>query len=260
MTMRRLVCHVDGPIDAPAVVLLHAIATHSALWLPQVGVWSAAYRVVRIDLPGHGASDPPLQPLQMADYAAAVKDVLDDLGIERAAIVGLSLGGMVAQAFALAYPARVQALVLAHTTARTEPAVREIWQRRLEQFEQHGLEAQAAPTLERWFTRAFASASPMTLEWIAGQVRATSAAGYATAIRAIQGLDHLERLQAIAVPTLVVAGDADSAVPPAAASALADCIPGAELVVLKDAAHLGNVQQPVAFTEIVGRFLQASLR
>jgi 3-oxoadipate enol-lactonase len=259
--MRRptLACRVDGPPDAPPVVLLHAIATSSEVWLPQLGVWSNAFRVVRMDLPGHGASEPPSGPLAMRDYADRVKEAMDELRIERAAIVGLSLGGMIAQAFALAYPDRLNALVLAHTSARTEPAVREMWNRRLEQFEQYGLEAQAAPTLERWFTRAFALASPMTLQWLARQIRATSPTGYSAAVGAIQALDHEDRLGEITVPTLVVAGEDDSAVPPAAAAGIAERVPGARLLVLKDAAHLGNVQQPVVFTERVGEFLHSSL-
>lgn len=252
---RRLAYHVDGPSDAPALVLLHAIATSSQLWLPQLGPWSARWRVVRIDLPGHGASPPPSGSPTLAEYADQVREVLDALEIGRAALVGLSLGGMVVQAFALACPQRVAALVLAHTSAYTHAAVSELWARRLAQFEQFGLAGQVTPTLERWFTRAFAEASPLTLEWIAGQIRATSPAGYAAAIRAIQQLDHRDRLGQIAAPTLVLAGEADSAVPPATASALAGAIAGARLVVLPDTAHLGNVQQPVAFTETVASFL-----
>lgn len=255
---QRLARCVDGPHDAPVLVLLHAIATHSGLWLPQLGPWSSRWRVVRIDLPGHGGSEPPVGAPTLAGYAAQVRDVLDELVVERAAFVGLSLGGMVAQAFALAFPQRVGALVLAHTSARTEPAVRELWQRRLEHFESFGLDAQVSPTLDRWFTRAFAAASPLTLAWIAGQIGATSPAGYEAAIHAIQQLDHHSRLGEIAVPTLVIAGDADTAVSPAAAGALAAEIPGAELVVLPDAAHLGNVQQPVIFAETVGSFLGAA--
>lgn len=255
---QRLARYVDGPHDAPVVVLLHAIATHSGLWLPQLGPWSTRWRVVRIDLPGHGASEPPVGASTLAGYAEQVRDVLDELEVERAAFVGLSLGGMVAQAFAVAFPQRAGALVLAHTSARTEPAVRELWQRRLDHFESFGLPAQVAPTLDRWFTRAFAAASPLTLAWIAGQIAQTSPAGYAAAIQAIQGLDHLDRLGKLAVPALVIAGEADSAVPPAAAGALAAAIPGAELVVLPDAAHLGSVQQPVLFAETVGSFLGAA--
>jgi 3-oxoadipate enol-lactonase len=252
---QRLAHHADGRRGAPALVLLHAIGTNSDLWLPQLGAWSARWRVIRIDLPGHGASAAPVGTPDLADYAANVRDVLDELEVDRAALVGLSLGGMVAQAFALAYPQRTAALVLAHTTARTDEAVRELWQRRLEHFEAAGLQGQVAPALERWFTRAFAEASPLTLAWIAGQICATSPDGYTAAIRAIQRLDHLDRLGQLTVPTLVIAGEADSAVPPAAAAAMAAAIPGSQLVVLPESAHLGNVQQPVRFTEVVGSFL-----
>jgi len=258
--MRRLLAHsVDGASGAPAVVLLHPIATHSAIWAPQVAAWSAAFRVVRVDLPGHGASPPAEGSPSLDDYAAEVHAVLGELGIRRAAIVGLSLGGMVAQAFALAYPQQVRALVLAHTSARTDDAVRELWSRRLALFEEQGLEAQVAPTLERWFTRSFAAASPMTMHWLGQQIRTTAPAGYRSAVQAIQRLDFLDRLEEITAPTLVVAGAADSAVPPAAASTMAARIAGAKLVVLDDAAHIGNVQQPVAFTETVGGFLLEAL-
>lgn len=250
---------VEGPAGAPVLVLLHAIATHGAIWQAQAAVWSCIYRVVRVDLPGHGDSPAPQGSPTLHDYAVQVREVLDRLGIEQAVIVGLSLGGMVAQAFALAFPQRTRGLVLAHTSARTEPAVRELWARRLAQAEAEGLPAQVAPTLERWFTRGFAAASPLTLEWVAGQVRATAARGYAAAVRAIQGLDHLDRLGAIRVPTLVVAGARDSAVPPAAAATLAEAMPGARLLVLEEAAHLGNVERPVAFTEGVGAFLLEAL-
>jgi 3-oxoadipate enol-lactonase len=259
MKHNGLAVHVEGPVDAPSVVLLHPIATHSEIWRPQMAAWSTAFRVVRVDLPGHGESAAPTRPMAVADYADQVCEVLDELRVERTAVIGLSLGGMVAQAMALSHSQRVQALVLAHTSDKTEPAVQEIWERRFEQFERCGIEAQVDPTLERWFTRAFARACPMTVSWVAGQISATSAAGYATAIRAIQQLDHRDRLAQITVPVLVVAGDSDTAVPPAAASAMADRISGAELLVLQDAGHLGNVQQPLIFTEAVGRFLEPAL-
>jgi 3-oxoadipate enol-lactonase len=259
MSAGALACHVSGPANGPAIVLLHALATHSDLWQPQLAAWSLAWRVIRIDLPGHGASPAPTGPMTLADHAACVVGALDALEIEQAAVVGLSLGGMVAQSLALAYPRRVRALVLAHTSARTEAPGREIWERRLEQFERDGLAAQVEPTLERWFTPTFTRDSPMTLHWVAQQIRATSDAGYATAIRAIQALDHLDQLARIAQPTLVVAGDLDVAVPVAAASAMAERMPHAEFVVLRDAGHLGNVQQPLRFTETVGAFLKAAL-
>jgi 3-oxoadipate enol-lactonase len=247
--------YVDGPPDAPPIVLLHSIATHSAMWYPQLAVWSSAFRVVRIDLPGHGGSALNEQVQTMASYAAQVRDVMDALDIEKAGIVGLSLGGMIGQAFAFDHPDRLSALVLAHSGARTEPAVREVWNRRLEHLAQHGLMAQVGPTLQRWFTRAFAAESPMTMEWLARQIRTTSPEGYVAAVKAIQQLDHADRLSEIGVATLVIAGEEDSAIPPAAAKAIADRIERSKLVLLKQTAHFGNVEQPVLFGECVGEFL-----
>ncbi len=243
-----------GRADGSVVVLLHSIATNSKLWLPQIAVWADSFRVVCIDLPGHGKSAPD-DSADFADYAERVIEVLDELKIDRAALVGLSLGGMVAQAIALNHPERVASLVLAHTGAQTLPAVKEIWHRRLEQLEVGGIESQIAPTIERWFTRDFVSASPLTMACIADMIASTSTQGYAAAVGAIQKLDHLDKLHRIEAPTLVVAGAEDSAVPPVAAEAIAKQIRGAKFAVLANAAHIGNVEQPVAFTEVVGEFL-----
>jgi 3-oxoadipate enol-lactonase len=255
--MSALLAHeVHGNPNGEVVVLLHALATTSALWSYQVPAWAAHFKVVNVDLPGHGRSSLLPGQADMAGYAKAVKELLDHLGIQKAALVGLSLGGMVAQAFAIAYPERISALVLAHTGARTHPAGWEIWARRLEQFQDAGLIAQIPSILERWFPRDFSEASPLTLRWISDQIAGTNPEGYASAIRAIQQLDHFDAIKAIRVPALVIAGEVDSAAPPAASTAMAEQIRGARLVVLAGVAHLGCVQEPVTFTETVGRFLQ----
>ncbi|MDB5967283.1 MAG: 3-oxoadipate enol-lactonase [Polaromonas sp.] len=260
MSQARLAFRVDGPADAPAVVLIHALATHSELWAFQVPAWAMHLRVIRVDLPGHGLS-PMLEGVRsLADFAREIATVLDDLDVNRAALVGLSLGGMVAQAFALAYPARTSALVLAHTSARTDPAVQQIWARRIEQFRDEGLAAQVPSILERWMPRSFAESSPLTLEWIASQIRSTRPEGYQASIEAIQQLDHLDRLKHITAPALVIAGEVDAAAPPATAALMAERLPDARLVVLPGVAHLGNVQQPVLFTETAGSFLLGALR
>ena len=259
MSAARLACSVEGPAGAPPIVLLHALATSRELWRPQLPAWATQFRVVRIDLPGHGESPQAEGTATLAGFADGVAGVLDGLDIQRAAFVGLSLGGMVAQAFALKYPQRCSALVLAHTSARTDTTVKAMWQGRLQQLEKEGLPAQAAAILGRWFPSAFAEASPMTLQWIASQIKATSPEGYACAIRAIQQLDHLDILKNIRVPTLVIAGEADMAAPPAAGALMAGQIANARMVVLPGVAHLGNVQAPVLFTETAGAFLQQAL-
>jgi 3-oxoadipate enol-lactonase len=257
MSRAQLHYQVSGPEHAPALVLLHALATHGALWRAQIPVWSTRMRVISIDLPGHGRSPHIEDALTLVDHARHVGLVLDELGIQRAALVGLSLGGMVAQSFALAYPERCLALVLAHTSARTEDAVRDLWSQRLDQAGAQGLAAQIPSILDRWFPPAFAQASPWTLGWIAQQIATTSIQGYTSAIRAIQGLDHLDRLHEIPAATLVIAGELDLAAPAAVGARIAAQIKDAGLVVLPGVAHLGNVQAPVVFSETVGAFLNA---
>lgn len=255
--MKNPLLHFDdvGPRAAPAIVLLHSLATHSELWAFQVPVWSVHFRVVRVDFPGHGRSAVSDKPMSLPDMAQEVVRVLDYLQIAQAAFVGLSLGGMVAQVAAVEHAPRVGALVTAHAGARTDATVRAIWDQRIQQFEASGLSGLAHATLDRWFPRAFAESSPVTMAWMARLIGRTTPRGYVDAIRAIQNLDHLERLPGIAVPTLVIAGEADAAVPPAVASMVAQRIPNAELRLLADTGHMGNVQNPTLFTEMVGQFL-----
>lgn len=249
----------EGPRDGPAVVLLHSLATSGALWDPQASIWAESWRVIRIDLPGHGRSPGGSEDGALGAMADRVAATLDALDVARWSLVGLSLGGMVAQAIALRTPDRVAAMVLAHCGARTDAAVREIWNRRLAQLEAGGMAGQVAPTLERWFPVEFVRQFPLTMEWVGGMIRRTPRVGYEAAIRAIQGLDHVEALRTLRVPALIVAGTEDTAVPPQAAEALSGVLPNAELDVLEGVGHIGNVQAPGRFTERVGAFLRQSI-
>lgn len=239
------------------MVLLHSLATHGGLWAPQIPVLSSTFRVLTIDLPGHGKSPVMPDASTLGGMAFEVMAVLDHLHVSKAAFVGLSLGGMVAQAIALDHAQRVSALVIAHAGARTDATVSEIWQQRIEQFETSDAAALSKPTLERWFPRAFAERSPLTMEWMASLIRATDPSGYVMAIRAIQQLDHLDRLAEITVPTLVIAGLADVAVPASVASLVSQRVPGAQLLLLEETGHISNVQNPTLFTEVVGGFLRS---
>lgn len=259
--MRAPLLHFQdaGPKTAPVIVLIHSLATHSELWAPQIPAWSTHFRVIRVDLPGHGRSAVAQQAVTLSDMAAQVIAVLDHLQIAKAGFVGLSLGGMVAQAVALEHAPRVAAMVIAHAGARTDAAVRDIWEQRIQHFETSGIDNLAGTTLKRWFPRAFSESSPMTMDWMARLIEATHPQGYVMAIRAIQQLDHFERLPSIHVPTLVIAGEADAAIAPAVAALLAQRIPNAQLQLLDATGHIGNVQQPLLFTERVGEFLQSAL-
>lgn len=236
-------------------MLLHSLATQGAMWSAQIPTWGRSFRLIVPDLPGHGSTpaDPTLQRFE--DYAASVVRLLDSLAVERITLVGLSLGGMIAQAMALRNPDRVGAIVLAHTFARvTEPMI-PVWKERQATVDSQGMESQVVPTLERWFTPQFRAASPLTLAWIADMIRATQPAGYRAVAESIQHLDYLDRLTDIRQPTLVVAGSEDKGASPEVAMQMCARLPHGRLLILPNAGHLGCVDQPVEFTERVGEFL-----
>jgi 3-oxoadipate enol-lactonase len=188
-----------------------------------------------------------------------VHRLLDSVALERIALVGLSLGGMIAQSFALLYPDRVSSVVLAHTFSRVGEPMIAAWNERRSAVASQGMTSQVASTLERWFAPQFRQSAPLTVEWIAGMIRATQPAGYIGAAEAIQHLDYLDRLRELRQPTLVVAGSEDKGTSPAVAEMCAQ-LPNASLLVLENAGHLGCVDQPVPFTERVGEFLCKTLR
>lgn len=243
-----------GRRGAPAVVLLHPIATCARLWQPLLPALAEGFEVLSVDLPGHGDSA-GVGAQDMDGFGQALLATLEAAGLDAAVLIGVSLGAMVAQAAALAAPARIRGLVLAHTSARTMPGAREAWEARSRAAAGQGMDAQVPGTLERWFTPAFRAAAPLTLGWVAAMVRATPLPGYLAAIRAIQGLDYLDALASLPVPALVLAGECDTAVPVEQTRAIAQRLPRAVFEVLPGAPHLGNVEQPLVFLERIGRFV-----
>jgi 3-oxoadipate enol-lactonase len=252
--IRHLSAFITGESNGSPVVLLHAIATNARIWSLQQPVWSSHHRCIALDLGGHGKSSPASVQPQLCDYARQVAVTLRGLGVDRAIVVGLSFGGMVAQSLALNHPDQVSALVLAQTSARTTPAVRAAWQSRIEAVLRDGMKSQITPTLMRWFTEAFRSSAPLSVGWIADMIQSTLPEGYCDAAGAIMKLDDLDRLSEISVPTLVIAGKCDAAVPLEATEAMIERLPRSRLAVLSGS-HLANVESAREFTETVGAFL-----
>jgi 3-oxoadipate enol-lactonase len=212
--------------------------------------------VIVPDLPGHGDSGMlPGEPA-LADYAQAVLDAIAPLELGTFAVAGLSFGGMVAQSLALAVPERVQRLVLAHCGAHTNPAVAQLWRQRIAAARLEGMAAQASPTLARWFTPEFLAQAHGATAWVGQMVADTPVDGYVAAALAICGLDHHDQLGALRIPTLVIGGGRDMAVPLEVSEDMANRLPQAEFLALADAAHIGNVEQAMRFTEALCAFLR----
>jgi 3-oxoadipate enol-lactonase len=238
---------VDGPENAPVLVLGNAQATSTAMWEPQLAALTERFRLVRYDHRGHGGSPVPDGPYTLADLGTDLLALLDKLGLERVHLGGLSLGGMVAMWVAAHEPSRVDRLALLCTSARFGPP--ELWERRIETVRAHGIESIAETLLARWFTPEFDK--PDIIGWARSMLTATPAAGYMGCCAAIQAMDLRPVLGAITAPTLVIAGAADPATPPEHARVIAAGIPGARLEIVPDAAHLANVERPEAVTALL---------
>lgn len=237
---------LDGPPDAPVVVLSTSIGTTHAMWDGQVPALAEHFRVLCYDHRGHGRSAAPPGPYSMADLAGDVVGLLDRLGIARASFCGISMGGMVGQWLAVHAPDRLDRLVLCATKAwEADPGK---WHQRAATVRASGLEAIADTVLGVWLTDEFRARNPEATARYRAMMLDNDPEGYAACCEAISRFDLRDRLGEIGVPTLVIAGAHDTAMPLDELSALADAIPGAELTLLEDAAHLPNLERPEAFT------------
>ncbi|MBV9875569.1 MAG: alpha/beta fold hydrolase [Verrucomicrobia bacterium] len=252
---RNIAYSLLGLEGAPAVVLGHALGSNGNIWGYQLPLLTTQFRVLIYDLPGHGESDPPVGQDSFDDLANDLATLLDHTGISRATLVGLSIGGMIAQHFASLFPDRLQALVLCSTGFQTDETGKKIFGDRIAQVSERGIEPQVDGSMGRWFTPQFLSDAPATIEWVKRMYRKTSPAGFINACRAIQELDMLDRLPNITAPTLLIPGELDPAFPVSVSRTMQSQIKNAELKVLAGAAHIGNVERPHEFNEILFKFL-----
>jgi 3-oxoadipate enol-lactonase len=240
---------VEGPEDAPVVLLSNSLGSTLAMWDPQVAALAERFRVVRYDTRGHGRSPVPPGPYSLDELVDDVVALLDRLEVQRAHVVGLSLGGMTAMRLAAREPARVDRLVVLCTGARLEPVSG--WTDRAATVRTHGTEAVAAPVVERWFTPAFLEAHPADRARYEAMVAATPAEGYAGCCEVIAAMDLRPDLASIAAPTLAIAGADDPATPPPHLEEIAGAVQDGRLLVVPDAAHLANAQQPGTITPAI---------
>lgn len=238
----------DSPGDVPVLLLANSIGSTAEMWAPQVEPLSARFRLIRFDARGHGRSDAPEGDYTLDRLARDMAAVLDAAEAPRAHVCGLSLGGATAQAFALAFPDRIDRLILANTAARIGSA--EGWSQRIAAVRAGGMAGIADMAVTRFFDADFIAARPEVVAPVREALIATPAQGYIGCCAALRDADLTDAVATIAAPTLVIGGAHDVSTPPPQTQALADAIPGARHVVL-DAAHLSNLEQADAFTGAV---------
>lgn len=244
----RLHHRFDGPETAPVLVFANSIGTTLELWDAQVPAFAGPFRMLRYDQLGHGRSEVPPGPYTIELLGRELLALLDELGVERFSFCGLSLGGAVGMWLGANAGDRLDRLVLAGTSAYFGPPER--WSERAETVRAEGMAPLADATMDRWFTPAFVGANLFRQTFLAAPPE-----GYAACCDALSVWDFRGELGSISAPTLVLVGSEDPATPPDQAQLMADGIPGADLTVIPEAAHLLNVEQPDVFNRDARNFL-----
>jgi 3-oxoadipate enol-lactonase len=224
------------------------------MWDAQAEHLEGRFMVLRYDIRGHGASR-GASGFRIEDLAEDLDFLMDRCSIARAHVVGLSLGGLIAQAFAERRPERVDRLVLADTTCIYPEQSHPLWRERMRLAREVGMEALVGPTLERWFTDEFRQAEAAEVERVATMLRGTQVDGYLGCCEALMGADLRDAAAKLQSPTLVMVGERDSATPPSMANDLHRRIEGSQIAVIPKAAHLSNIEGSAHFNRVLDEFL-----
>jgi 3-oxoadipate enol-lactonase len=248
--------HGDAVDNArPWLVFSHSLACDSGMWWPQLAEFARDYRVLAFDTRGHGRSDAPAGPYTMDMLADDAHGLMRALGIRNAHFAGLSMGGMIGQALTLRHPELVASLTIADSASRWPAEAIGLFAERAATALRSGMAPLVDATLARWFTPEFHKSDLNAVARVGDMILHTPVAGYVGCSEAIPRINMTERLREITCPMLVMVGDRDPGTPVAMSRQIHDNAPGSELVIIEHAAHLSNVEQPVAFNQTLRRFL-----
>ncbi len=241
--------------EGETITFVHALGLDGDSWWQQVEALQDSYRLLTYDVRGHGRSGKPPGPYSIDLFADDLYSLLEALGITRTHVVGLSMGGMIAQALAVAHPEKLHSLVLCDTSSGYTAEERQVFEQRARVAARQGMEPLVQPTLERWFTATFRASQPAVVERIAHTLRQNDPVAYAAACLAIGNVALTDRLGAVRCPTMVVVGEEDVGTPPAMARTIAQAIAGARLELIRQAAHLVPVEKAAIFNALLLDFL-----
>ena len=255
VSVKDLTMHVlvSGPPGAPPLVLLHSLGATAHVWDEQVAELSRCFRVIRPDLRGHGLTTCTPGPYAMELFADDLAALLDTLGISQAHIGGISIGGLISQAFAAAHPERVTSLLLVDT-AMAIPTVQS-WTERAAKVRAEGIASIVDGVMARWVTPAFIGSA--SAEGLRAMLLRTPVEGYAASVEAIAVADLSVSTGRLSLPTLIIVGDQDQSTPVASAQALNQAIAGSSLVVIENAAHIPLVEKPKEITSAMMDFFKS---
>ena len=246
---------LHGEEGAPWLTFSHSLACSLRMWDGQVAEFKDRFRILVYDTRGHGGSEAPKGPYTLEMLAEDLKQLLAQLDIKKTNYVGLSMGGMIGQTLALTEPRLFDRVVLADTGHAQTPETLKQWDERIRTAETKGMQPLVQGTLERWFTEPFRKSKPDVVGKIAKLIQSTPVPGYVGCCQAIAKLNTTARLKAIRHPVLAIAGEQDAAAP--GTRYIGENVPGAKLVMIPQAAHIANIEQPEAFNRALRDFLSS---
>ena len=239
------------------VVLIHGVGLNKEMWGGQIVGLASDYQVIAYDMLGHGQSPRPPVGTGLPGYAGQLAELLEHLQVPQATIIGFSMGGLVARAFALHYPQQLAALVVLNSVFNRSAEQRAGVIARTAQAAEHGPDANAEAALARWFSREYQAANPAQIAAIRQTLASNDPQGYLTTYElfATQDMYRADDLASIQVPTLIATGEWDLGSTPAMTEQLARCIPGARSVVLAEQRHMMPVESPRLVNQMLLDFL-----
>ena len=246
---------VEGDPQGVPLVLIHSLGTDLRIWDDLIPRLDPIPRAIGFDLRGHGLSADPAGELTLANFSTDVAALLDHLEVDKAVILGISIGGLIALDFALRNQARVSSLILADTAARI--GTPELWQTRMDTLRAHGMAHLAHSILARWFAPDFATRCPTQFQGLYTMFTHNSVIGYTAACAALRDADLRTEVHQIMAPTLVLCGAQDAATPPDVVQELAQSLPNAHFAALPGAGHTPPIEQPQIMADQVNVFLRA---
>lgn len=244
----------EGPPGGLPLVFVNSLGTDFRLWDGVCERLNGRFRLIRYDKRGHGLSAAPPPPYQMTDHVKDLAALLDHLGVKRAVIIGVSVGGMIAQGLYGYQPERIAGLILSNTAHKI--GTEELWNDRIAAVETDGLAAIADNVLERWFSPQYRAAETASLTVYRHMLTRTPAAGYVGTCAALRDADYTEIASAIAVPAHLVAGSTDGATPPDLVRSTHDLIAGSSYTLVEGVGHLPMIERPGEMAALINGFIK----
>ncbi len=247
----RLNAQLTGPANGAPLVLLHALGTDLSIWDDLIPLLPESLKILTLDMRGHGASDCPAPPYAMGALIRDTERAIDHFGLKDAAVLGLSIGGLIAQGLAVKRLDLVRALILSNTAAKIGRP--EHWADRIATVTTKGMAAIADPTLERWLGRTWRTHPAMPR--LRAHLLQTNPKGWSGCAAAIAGSDFYQTTATLRLPTLCIASANDASTPPDLMRETADLIPGHHFALMRGTGHIPPVEKPAEYAALIGQFL-----